>query len=517
MPVLAQIRSWLARQIAPAPKKAPPPKKRLRGHAGRPKIRGTYDAAEDTIENAERWPGADSMSANAANDKGTRQTLRDRSRNECENNSYAGGMVDGIASDVVGTGPRPQLTIPGVSRDVCRILEAAWGNWSRAADIPEDLRILHKARLSAGEGFGVMINNPTLLDTGLTSVALDLKLYEAEQVSDPFDFGVDPLYADGVRLDQHGNPVEYTFLKNHPGGVSAWFSFETVKIAAGDVLHWFKPDRPGQARGIPALTPGLPLFAQLRRYTLATLTAAEFAAVIAGVMKTTSPADDGAEVEVTALQDIDLVRGALLTLPHEWDAEQFKPEHPTTTYGEFKNQVLGEIGRGLNAPFNVIAGNSSGYNYSSGRLDHLLYQKATKVERSRLENRILNRLFVAWVREAMLAGVVKGLLPKVETWSWTWHWDGFDSIDPLKDAQADQIDLALGKTNLAELHARKGQDWEEAMRQRASELALAIKLEKELGLPVGSLSGLPTVPSLADPNAPTQPEESANAEPATAS
>ena len=37
-------------------------------------------------------------------------------------------------------------------------------------------------------------------------------------------------------------------------------------------------DRPGQARGIPDITPALPLFAQLRRFTLAVLAAAETAA-----------------------------------------------------------------------------------------------------------------------------------------------------------------------------------------------------------------------------------------------
>ena len=60
----------------------------------------------------------------------------------------------------------------------------------------------------------------------------------------------------------------------------------------------------------------------------------------------------------------------LLTMPEGWDATQFKPEQPTSSYKEFKGEILNEMGRCLNAPFNVIAGNSSGYNYSSGRLDH---------------------------------------------------------------------------------------------------------------------------------------------------
>lgn len=496
--LLRRVRSWLARQIAPTPS---PSKSRPRGQL---RMRGSYDAADGTVENDDRWPSADSLSSNAALDPATRQALRERSRNECQNNSYAAGLVEGIATDLVGTGPRLQLTIPGVSREVCQQIEAGWANWCHAADLADDLRILHQTRLRDGEAFALIIDNPALVATGTTPVTLDLKLYESEQVSDPWDFGLDPLYVDGILSDANGNRLSYTFLKYHPGGTFAWGAYLTEKFEARDVLHWYKPDRPGQVRGVPMLAPGLPLFAQLRRYTLATLTAAEVAATLAGVMKTNAPADAGAEVEVTALQDIDLVRGALLTLPNEWDAVQFKPEQPVSTYSDFKGQILNEIGRGCGVPFNVVSGNSSGYNYSSGRLDHILYQKAVLAERARLERRILDPLFVQFIFEFIRCSGLRAVLPALTMWRWKFHWDGFGTLDPQKDAQTDQIELSIGTTTLAEIHARKGQDWETAMRQRAAELSLAQSLETDLGLPPGSLSGLeaaPAAPAAAQPEA----------------
>lgn len=522
MNVARSLRSWLsgaASAVARQFRRPPAPKKSTRGRqerGTRRRLLASYDAADSTVENSDRWPGQDSLNANAGQDYYTRQTLRERSRNEVQNNSYAAGLVEGMANDVVGTGPRLQLSIPGIDRETCRALEQAWASWARAVDLAEDLRVLHKSRLTDGEGFAVLFNNPVLLASGLTSVSLDLRLYETDQITDPFDFGLDPNYVDGIRLDPHGNPVSYCFLKNHPGGVFPFVGFDTQTIDARDVLHWYKSDRPGQSRGIPALTPGLPLLAQIRRYTLATLSAAELAATLAGIMKTNTAAPDGGGIKVDTLQDIDLVRGSLLTLPEGWDATQFKPEQPVSTYGEFKREVLNEFGRGLNTPFNVVTGNSSGYNYSSGRLDHLLYRTAVRVERSRLEQRILLRIFLAWVQEALLAGVVRGLLPKVDSWSVKWFWDQPGSIDPLKDAQTDQIELATGTTTLAEVYARKGQDWEEALRQRARELKLAIDLERQLGLPAGSLSGLKTTPTIPpDPTDQNQ-ETGSNAEPATA-
>ncbi len=61
------------------------------------------------------------------------------------------------------------------------------------------------------------------------------------------------------------------------------------------ILHYFRSDRPGQIRGIPDITPALPLFAQLRRFTLAVLAAAETAADFAGILYTDAPAGGEAD------------------------------------------------------------------------------------------------------------------------------------------------------------------------------------------------------------------------------
>jgi len=66
-------------------------------------------------------------------------------------------------------------------------------------------------------------------------------------------------------------------------------------VPADAVVHWFRSDRPGQHRGIPEITPALPLFAQLRRYTLAVIAAAETAADFAAVLFTDAPANGEAQ------------------------------------------------------------------------------------------------------------------------------------------------------------------------------------------------------------------------------
>lgn len=479
MNIFSRIKSWLTSTVT------------------RHTVTAKYDAAQHTKENANHWANADDYSANAANSPGVRRTLRKRSRYERANNSYLNGLVKTIAHDTIGTGPRLQLGLPGSGGDelamtrenraIARRVEKAWKNWCRSIDLADKLRVMCEGKVGDGEAFGVLTTNPEVRGP----VKLDVRLVEAEQVSTPLLPALDPLAIDGIRFDRYGNPVEYHLLKSHPGDLVTVRPWEYDAVPARNVLHWFRPDRPGQARGIPELTSALPLGAQMRRYTLAVISAAEFAASLAGVMKSNLPPDENGPTSVDAMDEIPLARGNLLTLPAGWDASQFKAEQPTGTYKEFKGEILNEMGRCLNAPFNIIAGNSSGYNYSSGRLDHQLYHRSLWIERERMRSRVLDKLFLAWLDEYFLipeseGGAPQGL-PPVDSWEWDWHWDGFASIDPLKDATAAEMRLKLGLSTLAEEAASEGKDWEEQIEQQARELAR----RAELGIPAPDATAAP--------------------------
>ena len=175
----------------------------------------------------------------------------------------------------------------------------------------------------------------------------------------------------------------------------------------------------------------------------------------------------------------------LLTMPGGWKMAQVEPMQPATTYAEFKKEILNEIARCLNMPFNVAAGNSSGYNYASGRLDHQTYFKSIRVDQAFMADQALDRILAAWLWEYVLAfefvpgvpvGGPSGALP-----SHQWFWDGMEHVDPAKEAKAQEIRLANHTTTLAHEYARQGRDWEDALRQRAKELSLM----RELGLPTG--------------------------------
>ncbi|MGE3182140.1 MAG: phage portal protein [Phycisphaerae bacterium] len=439
-------------------------------------LRGRYDAALSTDNNRRHWAGADGYSVNTANNSDVRRLLRNRSRYEVANNSYAKGIVLTLANDVVGTGPRLQMLLENPEAN--RRIESAFTQWARVIRLPEKLRTLRMARAQDGEGFGMLINNPLLP----FPLQLDLRLVEADQVTTP-DVVIDRTnIVDGIVFDEIENPIEYYVLTHHPGDLQSGLDQDYERVPAELMIHYVRRDRPGQMRGIPDITPALPLFAMLRDYSLATLDAAKAAAYFAGIIYTDAPPNGEADA-VEPMDHIELERNMLLTMPGGWKLGQIRAEQPTGSYGEFKREILNEIARCLNMPYNVAAANSSGYNYASGRLDHQTYFKSIRVEQAHLEAAVLDRLLMTWFEEvtrvpALLPGELGRSLRKqrIAELSHQWFWDGHEHVDPAKEANAQATRLSSHTTTLADEYARRGQDWETQLRQRAKEKTLMTEL-----------------------------------------
>ncbi|MCL2647573.1 MAG: phage portal protein [Phycisphaerales bacterium] len=442
-----------------------------------PVVRGRYDAATTTDENRRHWAAADGLSANAANIPNVRRVLRNRARYEVANNSYARGIVLTLANDTIGTGPRLQLLTEDDAANA--LVEDIFEQWADAINLADKLRTMRMARAESGECFILLIANPQVD----SPVKLDLRLIEADQVATPSQAAVGSKVqlnniTDGIVFDSYGNPVLYHVLKNHPGERGALNDLKSDPVPAASVIHYYRADRPGQSRGIPEITPALPLFAQLRRYTLAVIAAAETAADFAAVLYTDAPANGEAD-SIEPMDIVELERRMATVLPGGWKLGQVAAEQPATTYGEFKQQILNEIARCLNMPFNIAAGNSSGYNYASGRLDHQTYYKSIRVDQEQIGRVVLNHILRAWLEEAIL---IPGLLPSCvknapfSELDHQWFWDGQEHVDPNKEANAQATRLQNNTTTLAYEYARQGRDWEDELRQRAKEVALMNKL-----------------------------------------
>ena len=465
------------------------------------RIRARYDAASGDADNANHWAMADSLSAVRANSESVRRRLRERSRYEVANNSYARGALDTLAAYTVGQGPTLQLNFRGVAltpdderemRSVAQQVELLYSYWSYSRCIADKLRTVCLATNQDGESFALFTTSAK--PSSDTPVELDVRLYEADQFADQ-GLGTWQRDDSGVQLGLDGEPTAYSVLEQHPGDYST-ANNRARWLPAEMVLHCFRRERPGQLRGIPRTTPALPLFAQLRRYILATITAAETAADFAAIMYQDGYSDT--DEATTPWDRVPIERGAMLTVPGGSRIAQLKAEHPTATFDEFVRAILREIARAIGLPAVLMLGDASSYNYSSGRLDLQSFQRMMATDRSQiLERQFLDRIFEAWLAESLL---IPGFLPEAfaataSDWDFGWRWEMPEHVDREKEANGQQTELANMTTTLSREYSRRGQDWEVELRQRARELALI----SELGL----------TPAQAQPQQP-KPEPQAN-------
>lgn len=447
-----------------------------RRQAARRSLRARYDAAQTHAGNEKHWAAADSLSARESNSPGVRKTLRMRSRYEVHGaNSFANGIVRTLVNDIFGRGPRLQVTDRRLRKEQKQLVERRWRRWYRAARVNRELRTGVFAYITDGEGF---LHESTRNSTR-DACKLAIRATEADQIASYTTWLDTPTHVDGINLDSGGDPVSYERLKYHPGDAYSDFGPDAVEtIPAASMIHLFRAERPGQKRGIPWMTPALPLFALLRRYTLAVLRCAEVAADIGGVIYSDHPMLDQIE-PVEAMDEILLEMGMFLTLPEGYKLGQLKAEQPTTVFDMFRDAILVEIARCTSMPKNKALGNSGGYNYASGMLDFQTYFEMIQVERDGIEIECLDTVLDWWLDEALLIpGYLEGLPPLPDGLEHSWMWDQFTHVDPTKTANSTETLWQIGLCSDEDYLLSKGKDPEE----HYAELERQTERRRELGL-----------------------------------
>lgn len=445
------------------------------------RVKAKYDAAQTNYDNQRHWAAADDLSAKSANNAHVRRQLRKRSRYEIANNSYARGIVSTLASYTIGSGPTPGLTYLGAELEreevsaIASQVARLFYDWWTEADIATKLSTAAIAVPQDGEAFFTKFTS--LNPFWRSPVRLNVRLLEADHFETDSIIGLLGTDESAVELDANGEIMAYYFLPNHPGDL--WAPIQTAqRLSARDVYHLYRADRPSQLRGIPWLTPSLGIFAQLRRFILATLTAAETAADHAAVLEQMAASDDEDQAEPWERMEIE--RGAMVTLPAGAKLSQFKAEHPNATFEAFVTSMVREAARCVDMPA-VLAIDASKYNYASGRLDLQAFWRTRNAERVLIyERQFLDPLWRDWLDEALL---IPGYLPAafvetVQDWAPLWRWSEAEHVDRSKEATGQATELTNHTTTLAREYARRGLDWEDELRQRAREL----QLMRELGL-----------------------------------
>ena len=187
--------------------------------------------------------------------------LRAKSRDLVRRNAWANSALESYVANAIGTGIKPQSMVADATTR--ERIQALWRDWTVDADSAGltdfyGLQALAcRAMLEGGEALlRLRYRRPT---DGLP-VALQIQVLEPEHLPVTMNSTAENgnLIRAGIEFDRMGRRVAYHLYRAHPedgafGALVAPMSgnggLSTVRVEASEILHLFRPLRPGQIRG----------------------------------------------------------------------------------------------------------------------------------------------------------------------------------------------------------------------------------------------------------------------------
>lgn len=449
-----------------------------------------YEAAASTRRTT-GWNAPQTTSNSAV--LGTLATLRDRSRNAVRNGGYAGGIVEKLAANIVGTGIKPlsQAQDPEFRKAV----QALWLRWTDESDADGQLDFygqqMQAARgwLEAGEMFGRL--RQRLPSDGL-SVPLQVQLLEAEFC--PHDYNLwspkAPVRA-GIEFNGIGKRTGYYFYASRPELDDMDVS-QLRRVPADSVVHLYDPIRAGQLRGIPHLTRALIKLHELDKYDDATLLRQQLSNLFVAFIKRPPITGDAAafhpmtgEAPETSVDDkpmVSLEPGIVQELDEGEDITWSNPPG-ANGYVEFMRAQLYAVSASTGVPYEVLTGDMSQCNDRTVRV--ILNEFRSRIgswQHQIIAFKFCRPVWNAWLDRVFLSGALPiqaSYLDDPAPWQAVkWMAPRVPYIQPVQDVDAQKARVRAGLASRSSVVSEDGEDAEAIDLEQAMDNARA----DELGL-----------------------------------
>lgn len=420
-----------------------------------------------------------------------RQPLARRARYLAANNGHASAGTEAWVSALVGTGVKPQSAHP--EPEIRKALDAAFCRWTDEADADGltdfyGMQALIARRLVVdGECFTAFVHD----ERG----ALLLRLMDCEQVSGAYhtELAGGVRIVAGVEFDALGRRAAYHCWRQRPGLPIAT-SLELVRLSAGDVCHIFRPETPGQVRGVSWFAPVLLRLADLDSAHDAQLMRQKIAALLAGFIIDPNGEAGGFEGRDDGAGNLDggLEPGTLKVLQPGQDIRFSDPAAIGQEAVDFLKVTAREIAAGLGVPYEQLTGDLSGVNYSSIRAGLVEFRRRVEaIQHNILVYQFCRPVWRRFVTTEILAGRLDapGFERDPEPYlAANWLPPKCDWVDPLKDAQAEIAAINAGLMSRRQAVAARGYDLEQLDAEIAADRAAA----QALGLSFAPPSSAPS-------------------------
>lgn len=455
---------------------------------------GGYEATRNSRHRSD-WTRTNTGPNTTVASAGT--TLRARSRDLVRNNPHASRALNVIARTVVGTGIIPRAISETGSRRSDRLqrqADAAWREWCRAgaADIEGQhtlyalTYVLALAWLRDGEVFLRRRWDPLAYP-----VPCRVEVLEADMLDDAKSYPVagGGRIVQGIELDAVGRRVAYHFRTVHPGESSFGITgvvlgYDSVRVAAEDVVHLFLPLRPRQLRGLPFLAPVMVTIRDLgdfegyeliRKKTETLVAAFVTPPAIDSAFPALQTTPDGKEIglvpaTLNAANELvgDLRPGAILTVENGGDV-RFNTPQIAANYDAYKKAMLQSVAVGVDMTYEDLTGDLERVNYSSFRAGRIQFNAhIDALQWLFFVPAVMDTLWRWCMDAAYLSSQVGRASVPVE-----WATPKRLSVDPLKDVQADQAEVRAGFALREDKQAERGYDPATFAERKKTEDAIA--------------------------------------------
>lgn len=493
---------------------------------------GAYVGASRTRRSMSQWnPNIGDANADTLYDL---PTLRTRSRDLLRNAPLASGAVNTVVTNVVGTG---LLLEPQIDNEALGMTEEEADDWEKqterewklfAGSVEIDAartlnfvglqELAFRSVLESGDVLAVL---PSIQRQNCP-YRTKVQLVEGDRLSNPNNqFDADRI-SGGVEKDEYGAPVRYHVSSIHPGSnlsqaKRTWIPIEAYgKSGRRNVLHLFKPLRPGQSRGVPYLAPVMEPLKQLDRYTEAEIMAAVIAGMYTvfiksdlgdGSLAPMSPTDETGGSSTDA--DYKLASGAIVGLAPGEDISTANPGRPNAAFDPFVQAILRQIGVGLELPFEILIKHFTA-SYSAARAAILEAWKFFIMRRQWLAQNFCQPVYEAFLWEAVLSsritapGFLSDPLLRQAYCGAVWIGPSKGMINEKVEVEAADLRVKMGISNLSEETAQlTGGDWDCKHKQAAKEQRMRVRdgLAVPMAAPTPAPGPVPPQPDPQDPAA----------------
>jgi lambda family phage portal protein len=404
---------------------------------------GQYEGAAAKRRLKSWQPGEDSMTALLAGDG---RMLRRRGRDLMRNNPLINSAGESYTANLIGAGIKPSSMHENTA--IRKAINEAWQEWVEEADTAglADFYGLQsmaaRAIFEAGEMF--VRFRARRIDDGLT-VPLQLELLESEML--PYERNETApsgnRIINGVEFNLLKKRQAYWFYRQHPGDIKI-FGLNTlvVRVPAENVLHVFRPLRPGQVRGVTFMHPSMVRAYLLDQYDDAELDRKKTAAMFAGFIQS-AETDVIPETEPGRFDNEQLATlepGTLQTLLPGEKIEFSAPVDVGGTYENFQYRNLLAMCSGVGVPYMAVTGDITKANYSSLRGGLIEYRRRLESQQFNvMVHQLCRPVWQRWMTDAVISGrlTLPGYADNPRMyWRARWITPRYEWVDPIKDVAA---------------------------------------------------------------------------------